>query len=216
MRGVPYYQAHWNKAPRISQKRFLWLVKNVWASMSNFVLFCLVQTNNSSQRQKLLPGLRPRTLRGSSRAGLSSPSAATSPQGCKTGTPAHAALPETERAIGLAGGEPERREASWCNFPSSQEQVQPARMWLQGQWVAHVPGQTLTNNDLKQLLLSLYVFHNRCMFQFSEISEFKTYKFWKCWASATKFTGKRKRGKSKNAVSFLKSTMNKGTSEKVY
>lgn len=216
MRGVPYYQAHWNKAPRISQKRFLWLVKNVWASMNNFLLFCLVWINSSSQRQKLLPGLRPHTPTGSSRAGSSSPSAATSPQRCKTGTPAHAALPETKGAIGLAGGEPEHREASWCNFPSSQEQEQSARMWLQGQWVAHVPGQTLTNNDLKQLLLSLYVFHNRCTSQFSEISEFKTHKFWKFWASDTKFKGNRKCGKS--ADSFLKSCrmINKETSEKVY
>ena len=148
--------------------------------MNTFVLFCLVRINSSSQRQKLLPGLRPRTLTGSSRAGSSSPSAATSPQGCKTGTPAHAALPEKRGATGLAGGEPERRKASWCNFPSSQEQEQPATMWLQGQRAAHAPGQTLTNNGLKQLLLSLCVFHNRCTFQFSEISEFKTHKFWKC------------------------------------
>lgn len=63
------------------------------------------------QLETLLPGQRPHTLSGSSRAESSSPLAARYPRRCRTGTPAHGALPKTRGGTGSAGAQHACREA---------------------------------------------------------------------------------------------------------
>lgn len=83
-----------------------------------FLPYYFALNNHSSKRWKLLPGQRPHTQTGSSKEGLNSLSAATSPLGCKTGTPAHAALPEAKGATALTGAEVAHKTR--CNLSSSQ------------------------------------------------------------------------------------------------
>lgn len=83
-----------------------------------FSFFYFVLNKHNRKRWKLLHGQRPHIQTGSSREGSNSLSAAMSLPGCKTGTPAHAALPEAKQATVLMGGEASHEAR--CSLSSSQ------------------------------------------------------------------------------------------------
>lgn len=83
-----------------------------------FSFFYFVLNKHNRKIWKLLPGQRPHIQTGSSREASNSLSAAMSLPGCKTGTPAHAALPEAKQATVLMGKEAPHEAR--CSLSSSQ------------------------------------------------------------------------------------------------